>query len=281
MSENVIEEIKKKLREIELKEDVTILMAVESGSRAWGFPSADSDYDVRFIYKKNDVSEYLRLEGNKDVIEWELNDVYDINGWDVDKALKLLHDSNPTVFEWLNSPIVYKHTPFIEDIRKVLRNQFQTIKGCHHYLSMAKKNYNEHLLKDEVIYKKYFYVLRPLLAVEYILDYQTYPPMSFKDLTALEADDDIKPVILKLLQVKANISEKDRGEKIIRLNEYIEKKLKELEERVASLKKERTEWEELDDLFLKVLNTEYDSVPSDELVDIEGDDEQFSNNDYY
>ena len=99
--------IKDKLKEIEEKENVTIFMAVESGSRAWGFASPDSDYDVRFIYvrKKED---YLRLDAVRDVIDWQLDDVLDINGWDVKKALQLMHNSNPTIFEWCESPIVYR-----------------------------------------------------------------------------------------------------------------------------------------------------------------------------
>ena len=80
--EEIIREIKKKLEEIEQEENVTVLFAVESGSRTWGFASADSDYDVRFVYKRNDIADYLKLEGIRDVIEWELNDFYDISGWD-------------------------------------------------------------------------------------------------------------------------------------------------------------------------------------------------------
>ena len=91
--------IKEKLLEIEQRESCRILLAVESGSRAWGFASPDSDYDVRFIYVRNKDS-YLKLNRSRDVIELQINDVLDINGWDVDKTLKLLHNSNPTVFEW-------------------------------------------------------------------------------------------------------------------------------------------------------------------------------------
>lgn len=95
--------IKEKLLEIEQRESCRILLAVESGSRAWGFASPDSDYDVRFIYVR-DKDSYLKLNRSRDVIELPINDVLDINGWDVDKTLKLLHNSNPTVFEWFSSP---------------------------------------------------------------------------------------------------------------------------------------------------------------------------------
>lgn len=105
----IIKTIEEKLNEIEQKEDVKILHCVESGGRAWGFESPDSDYDVRFIYVRK-ADWYLKLDEGRDVIEWQLDDVLDINGWDLQKTLKLLHNSNPTVFEWDKSPIVYRST---------------------------------------------------------------------------------------------------------------------------------------------------------------------------
>ena len=109
---NIIQE---KLNEIEQKENVRILLAVESGSRAWGFASPDSDYDVRFIYVRP-ASEYLKLEETKDVIEWQLDEVLDINGWDFKKALIQFRKGNATLFEWSNSPIVYKKSAEWNDI---------------------------------------------------------------------------------------------------------------------------------------------------------------------
>ena len=99
--------IRKKVKESEKKENVSIIMAVESGSRAWGFASPDSDYDVRFVYVRQ-LEDYLRLEKTKDTIEWQLDDVLDISGWDLKKALQLMHDSNPSIFEWCASPVVYQ-----------------------------------------------------------------------------------------------------------------------------------------------------------------------------
>ena len=87
-----------KLKEIEKRENIKILHCVESGSHAWGFPSPDSDYDVRFIYVRP-MEYYLRLDKTRDVIEWQLDETLDINGWDLQKMLRLLHGSNPTVFE--------------------------------------------------------------------------------------------------------------------------------------------------------------------------------------
>ena len=98
------------LQQLEKTEGITILHAVESGSRAWGFPSPDSDYDVRFIYVRS-CEAYLRLEKRRDVLELPIDEELDISGWDLDKALRLLHGSNPTLFVWCQSPIVYKTTP--------------------------------------------------------------------------------------------------------------------------------------------------------------------------
>ena len=108
-----------KLREIEAREHVRILHCVESGSRAWGFASPDSDYDVRFVYVRQ-PEHYLRLDKTRDVIEWQLDDTLDINGWDLQKTLRLLHRSNPTVFEWNSSPILYKTTPEWAEISAVI-----------------------------------------------------------------------------------------------------------------------------------------------------------------
>ena len=102
METRILEELQK----IEETENVKIMMAVESGSRAWGFESPDSDYDVRFIYIRK-PEDYLKLEGIRDVIEWKLDETLDINGWDLKKALQLLYKSNPTIFEWCASPIIY------------------------------------------------------------------------------------------------------------------------------------------------------------------------------
>ena len=138
-----------KLDQIEQRENVRILHAVESGSRAWGFASPDSDYDVRFLYVRP-REYYLRLDKQRDVIEWQLDDTLDINGWDLQKALRLLHSSNPTLFEWTNSPIVYRTTPVWENVRVVINQYFSSKSGLYHYLNMANSNYRE-FLKGETV----------------------------------------------------------------------------------------------------------------------------------
>jgi len=139
--------IEQKLKEIEEKENVKIILAVESGSRAWGFASPDSDYDVRFIYVR-ETKEYLKLNEIRDVIEWQLDETLDISGWDIRKALKLLYKTNPTLFEWCNSPIVYKKTKEFKELKKLLPHYFSPKKSLYHYLNMAKTNYREYLKED-------------------------------------------------------------------------------------------------------------------------------------
>ena len=180
-----------KLAEIEKKENVRVIHAVESGSRAWGFASPDSDYDVRFIYVRPKEF-YLKLEKTRDVIEWQLDETLDINGWDLQKALRLLHTSNPTLFEWSNSPIVYKTTDEWSYIQKEINNYFLAKSGLYHYLSTATSNYREYLKGDTVKLKKYFYVVRPLLACKWILDKNCPPPMLFSELVEAELETEMQ-----------------------------------------------------------------------------------------
>lgn len=165
--------IKSKLVEIEEKYNVKVLYAIESGSRAWGFASKDSDYDVRFIYVRP-LEDYLKLEKIRDVIEYELNDIYDINGWDLKKFLTLLYDSNPVIFEWTQSPIIYKTSDEWEKIASVVNDFAIYKKLLHHYLSMANHTYKMHFKNETVIYKKYLYVLRPILCCYWIMKKKSY-----------------------------------------------------------------------------------------------------------
>ena len=131
------QEIINKLKEIEKKERVKIIYAIESGSRAWGFESIDSDYDVRFIYVR-EKEDYLCLDEKSDVIELPIDKVFDISGWDIKKALKLLYKSNPSLLEWFASPIVYKEAKEASYIREVIPLYFSQKKLYHHYQKMTK-----------------------------------------------------------------------------------------------------------------------------------------------
>ena len=245
--------IKEKLHEIELRENCRILLAVESGSRAWGFASPDSDYDVRFIYVRPKES-YLRLDRVRDVIEVPINDELDINGWDVDKALRLLHKSNPTVFEWFSSPIIYQTSDFADQFKLIMRKYFSSKSGLWHYLHMAEGNYREFLRGDMVKAKKYFYVLRPILACRWILDKGTPPPMLFSELMESQLDEALKETVCELLDLKMNAPEVKMIPRIDVLNAYLDRSISEVKEMIERLPKEQThEWEELNKLFLSVL----------------------------
>ena len=245
--------IREKLREIEQRENCRILLAVESGSRAWGFPSPDSDYDVRFIYVRPKEG-YLKLNRDRDVIELPINDVLDINGWDLDKALHLLHKSNPTIFEWFASPIVYKSTAAAESIRAVMPRYFSRTGGLWHYLHMAEGNYRKYLHTDMVRAKKYFYVLRPLLACRWILDKGTPPPMLFAELMQSQLPEHLRNTLDALLDLKMNAPEIKLIPRIDPLNRYIEESFVDIRAQIEALPTEtRPDWDKLNALFLNVL----------------------------
>jgi len=158
MRQVIIEELKR----LEREEQVRILYACESGSRAWGFPSRDSDYDVRFVYIRK-PEWYLSIFEKRDVIERPISDKLDISGWDLRKALNLYRKSNPPLLEWLQSPIrYYEHSGIAEQLRRLSPLAFSPKSCMYHYLSMARGNYREYLQGERVRIKKYFYVLRPV-----------------------------------------------------------------------------------------------------------------------
>lgn len=193
----VEQEIKQKLRQIEQNKQVKILLAVESGSRAWGFPSPDSDYDVRFIYV-HDTDWYLQLFDLPDVIELAINDELDINGWDLKKALSLGVKGNATLFEWLNSPVVYRaHSKVGSMLIEGVNNKFNARAAFYHYVSLAKK-FCSYLgePQDEVKLKRFFYLLRALLCADWIRLYGSIPPVEFQKLL----DDRLKTQQPKLYQ---------------------------------------------------------------------------------
>lgn len=246
--------IKEKLQEIEQRENVRIIHCVESGSRAWGFASPDSDYDVRFIYVRPREF-YLRLDQTRDVIEWQLDETLDINGWDISKVLSLLYKSNPTLFEWNSSPIVYKTTEQWKKVSAIIAEYFVEKSGLYHYLSTAKSNYREYLKGEVVRLKKYFYVLRPLLACKWILAEGTPPPMLFRTLMDKYLDPEIKPDVEMLLRLKTETPEIGEGRRFERVNDYIERTIEEIEAVIAGIPSSHEKnWDELNELFRSLID---------------------------
>ncbi|MGE7913686.1 nucleotidyltransferase domain-containing protein [Lysinibacillus xylanilyticus] len=229
------EMILNKLKEIEKEYQIKILYAVESGSRAWGFPSKDSDYDVRFIYI-HQPQWYLSIDpqgigAKRDVIEMPINDLLDISGWEITKALRLFRKSNPPLLEWLRSNIVYdQQYSFIDNVRLLEKEVFYPNASLHHYLNMAKNNYREYLQSSEVKIKKYFYVLRPVLACKWIEKKQTVPPIDFQELlNEIIPEGSLKTDIQQLLKRKIAGEELNMEPKIDSINEYLDKELKHIE----------------------------------------------------
>lgn len=245
--------ILEKLAQIERDCQVRILHAAESGSRAWGFASPDSDYDVRFIYVRK-REDYLRLEDVPDYIEWELNEVLDINGWDIAKVLRLFHKSNMTPFEWALSPDIYYTTPQWREIYETAAGYFSEKAAMYHYYGTARSNYQAHLLEEQVRYKKYFYVLRPILCCQWIESHGGPPPVRFEDMKCRLEDGELKELIDRLQEQKMRMTEAERGPRSDWLNRYIEDWLSEASEKISRLPDDRTaQWEPLNRVFWGLL----------------------------
>ncbi len=257
LKSNLVEnEIQQKLSLIEEKHQVVVLYACESGSRAWDFASPDSDYDVRFIYMHK-PEWYLRVdkESQRDVIELPIVDDLDINGWELQKALKLLRKSNPTLLEWLGSPIIYRQSASFQKEFSQLASKYLCRKACfYHYQNMAVSNYREHLKKTMVKTKKYLYVLRPLLAMRWIEQIKTQVPMRFQELVnSMCVEEEVKKAINELLAQKVLVSESKTQPKVDVLNKFIEKELSNIEERVKKLEHNKTSISSINNFFLQCL----------------------------
>ncbi|EAO56060.1 Hypothetical cytosolic protein [Bacillus thuringiensis serovar israelensis ATCC 35646] len=254
------EKIELELERIEKENDVKILFAVESGSRAWGFPSKDSDYDVRFIYI-HPVEWYLSIHDKRDVIEYPISDDLDISGWDIKKALQLFAKSNPALLEWIRSPIFYsKNSNFPELLQQMSEKNFDPKATIYHYLHMASKNYREFLQGENVKLKKYFYVLRPILACKWLEEKTTLPPVEFDRLiTELSLERSVLDEIEKLLIKKKAGTELDVGLKIKVLNQFLEEQIHYYQEYVKGIEKgSGIDIESLNTLFRDMLFEAYE-----------------------
>lgn len=223
IDDRIRETIMERLRSAEVEHGVTILHAIESGSRAWGFASPDSDYDVRFIYAHSkDWYLSFDVEKRRDVIEYPIVDEIDCGGWDIRKALYLFTRTNGALLEWLNSPIVYiQNGDFADRLRDLAPKYINYLALCYHYSHMARGNAREYLFKDKVKLKKYFYVLRPLLAIRYIEAGLGVPPVEFERLVDAVAPQEIRSAIAELLTLKRKTSEMGYGTPIPVVGEFI------------------------------------------------------------
>ena len=220
-------EIMQRLDGLEAEHGVRILYACESGSRAWGFASPDSDYDVRFLYARNqDWYLSFDIERRRDVIEYPIVNEIDCSGWDVRKALHLFLRTNGAFLEWLHSPIRYlERGTLAQTLRTLALKCFNPTALCYHYSHMARRNARDHLLGNQVRLKKYFYVLRPLLAVIHIERSLGIPPVHFEQLVDTVAPEHIRPGIARLLDLKRETSELGLGRPIAEISDFIKAEL--------------------------------------------------------
>ncbi len=220
------EEIKKELLRLQQQHNICILYAVESGSRAWGFASVNSDWDVRYLYIER-PEWYLSIDNGKDSREEILPSDIDLSGWELRKALRLFRKSNPPLLEWLRSPIVYMQQHGVAAKMQELAGAYFSPKNClYHYLSMAAGNYRAYLQTETVRTKKYFYVLRPILACMWIEQYNTMAPMEFEMmLNQLVTGPQLLKEINHLLERKKTGEELNEEPRIPLLNEYLEERI--------------------------------------------------------
>jgi predicted nucleotidyltransferase len=213
------EQILEKLKLIEQQMNVKIIFAVESGSRAWGFPSIDSDYDVRCIHV-SPSGKYLSLE----TIPEQISNVYDnidIVSWDIKKFGQLFKKSNPSVSEWLNSDIIYLESFYVKKLLKLFQEGFSKYELSKHYVSMARANYEKYIRnKDVVSYKKYVYVLRSLACLEWVQQINTIPPLHWKNTLSL-LPSPIQTEYKNIIKQKV-AGENVEGPTNIYLNKFIE-----------------------------------------------------------
>lgn len=221
--------ILQKLSELEKEKNIRILYACESGSRAWGFASPNSDWDVRFIYV-HPRDWYLSIEDRKDMLDFGVDEnELDLTGWELRKTLRLFRGSNASPYEWLQSPIIYSDPyNFRAELFGLAQEYFNPRHTAFHYLGLAYNSAKKGLVDGEMNIKKYFYVLRPLLAVLWICDKQTVPPMEFAPL--LEQLKDNQPLYQAIKDLTARKIKALEGDTILPIpliQEFIEAKLNE------------------------------------------------------
>jgi uncharacterized protein len=245
--------IQAELAKLEQALELQILYACESGSRAWGFASQDSDYDVRFIYVHR-PNWYLSVQDRREVTERQLEGDLDVAGWDVRKALMLFRKSNPPLLEWLDSPLVYKEdVVFSAALHRLLPSYYSPRACMYHYLHLARKTFEESLQGEQVRAKKYFYALRPLLACKWIEEKPSPPPMEFAKLVRLVTSSELEGAIADLLEQKLQSQERDEQPRSEVIHNFIKTELERLDAKSVDSAEKYLPFEPLDELFRATL----------------------------
>ena len=248
--------IVQRLTEVEARHGVRVLYAIESGSRAWGFPSPDSDYDVRFIYA-HPRDWYLSVNEARDVIEEGVDEMdFDVAGWDLRKALRLFLKANPALWEWLVSPIVYRDDDGVaRRLREIAAEGYSLKALAYHYLHIAQEKERRQIAaKTTVKAKKYVYALRPLLAMDWLRENQTLPPMAMPEvMTGVTLADDVRRAIVGLVEHKAVTPEGAPVDRIPLLDEWMDEAYERGRVYADIAPVRQTDREELDALFREIV----------------------------
>lgn len=248
------QEILETLKKIESDHQVRIMYACESGSRAWGFASTDSDYDVRFIYCHSKDYYLSVFEDKRDVIELPIDNLLDVNGWDLKKVLNLLYKNNLALFEWINSPVTYLDANVKEQLSDLIEQCFRVDRAHYHYLSMAKGFYQDHIIdKEKPNMKKLFYCLRSTFACLWVDKFKTMPPVKFKEMLIPElAGANLIQEIKQLMKEKLLKGEKDITDNCMLCPRFLEESL----DYLSALKPERCNVDQniVDNAFRNLLN---------------------------
>lgn len=243
--------ILEKLSEIERDKNIEILFAVESGSRAWGFASPDSDYDIRFVYKHS-KDWYLNLWEQTDTIQFMTEDDLDGSGWDIRKALRLLAKSNASFTGWLFSPIVYRaDVDFLNSIKKLANENFNPVSGFYHFHSMN-KNFEETLDSEKMTLKSFFYAIRTALCANWIYKNETIPPVLFREMYSL-IDNSYHSKLDALITLKSERIEKSNdpvAADLIHLVKQIVNENNSIKDKLVNRKSNPVDF---NTLFLKIL----------------------------
>ncbi|MCX6181238.1 MAG: nucleotidyltransferase domain-containing protein [Bacteroidetes bacterium] len=247
--------IEQEIKRIEEQYKVKVLFACETGSRAWGFPSPDSDYDVRMLYK-HESDWYLSINEKDETIEYMSEDKeIDVSGWDIRKSLQLLRKSNGALLERIQSPIVYRATDgFVEIFREAAERSYIPIATMHHYLNMAKSSFRDIEHEESTKLKRLFYALRGALACKWILDKDVMPPIEFKFmLDELAFDFQIKARIKELIELKSGKNEDYIHPREVELITFIKMLLDEADAKANTLAGRQDKYFDLDEVFRKLL----------------------------
>jgi predicted nucleotidyltransferase len=250
MDATTVAAIDRRLDGIEASEGVTIPWGIESGSRAWGFPPPDSDYDCRFVFVRG-LGDYLSPWPRRDVIQTPLDKIFDVNGWDLAKALRLLVKGNGTLTEWLRSPIVYRGDPVFRDEFLGLAEQVtdRALLG-RHYRHVGLQQ----LATGRLSLKRFFYALRPAAVLHWLDAHpdRAVPPMEL--MTALEDGDapaEVHAASADLVALKAATHELGDGEVPEVLARFVDAELTRAERFENAVRPDPAEAQELCEAFFE------------------------------